>query len=1011
MAAYTPMIQQYLEIKRGVPDAFLFFRLGDFYEMFFDDAILASRELEITLTGRDGGGAERIPMCGVPYHAADNYVARLIEKGYKVAICEQVEDPAQAKGVVRREIVRTITPGTVMEEKTLSGKGNNFIGAVVVEHGVFGIACSDLSTGELYVTSLPGALSTLLDEINIYNPSELVGDAELLEQLKEASNWSRNVPLTSWPMCEEQALQEQFSAEQLASLHGVRRRAVKVLLGYLAHTQKRSLKHLTILNSYEPQQFMILDYYTRRNLELTETVRDRSKKGSLLWLLDRTQTAMGARLLRRWIDKPLLSLKEIEARHSAVEALYQNMILREDLRNELKPIYDLERLVGRISYGNANAKDLHALKLSLRRVPQLVELCRHASNPVLAKLVSSLDACEDIADLIDTVLVDDPPLSLREGGLIRTGYDEYLDQLREASSNGKRWLADLENRERQATGIKTLKIGFNKVFGYYLEVSKANIGSLPEGRYERKQTLANAERYVTPELKEKERLILEAEEKMVDLEYSRFLELREHLLTHLARLQKVAATVAELDVYQSLAVVSAEQRFVKPRMTEGYDLQIEEGRHPVVEAMMEGTPFIANGTTLSRAEHSILLITGPNMAGKSTYMRQVALITIMAQIGCFVPAQSATIPLTDRIFTRIGAADDLIGGQSTFMVEMKDIQIMTEQATASSLVIIDELGRGTSTAEGMAIAQAVIEYVHGSIGCKALVSTHFHELAHLSESLPALTNARMAVEESGDHVTFLRKLVPGAADTSYGIYCAQLAGLPNEIITRAYSLLDSEIKQQHAAGISLTRTGSQQEAQTSAASLTGSSQAMPQQVKEATQPLELGKEAPQQAAASFSAAEQDAEEFDLPFDLGEKSVTVSGVLLPKVEQAAHAALQRQELQAAAQETASQDAEREAIQETASQEARQEALRATAQEAAPSEAVQDSAQGAVVQTVQPGEVVQLSIFEEAPSPVVPAKPKLQASEEQVLKQLKSVDLFNLTPMQAMNLLNDLKQKLR
>jgi len=950
VATYTPMIQQYLEIKKGVPDAFLFFRLGDFYEMFFEDAVNASRELEITLTGRDGGTAEKIPMCGVPYHAAETYIARLIEKGYKVAICEQVEDPAQAKGVVRREVVRTITPGTVMEEKTLNGKGNNFIGAVVELDGVYGIASSDLSTGELYVTSFPGSLSSLLDEVNLYSPSELVGDEHVLQQLKGGSSWNRNVPLTGWPECDEELLQQQFSASQLSELKGARRRAVKVLLSYLEDTQKRSLKHLTILTSYEPQQYMILDYYTRRNLELTETVRDRSKKGSLLWLLDRTQTAMGTRLLRRWIDKPLLSLKEIQQRQDAVEILYKNMILRDDLRRELQPIYDLERLVGRISYGNANAKDLHALKLSLRRVPSLVELCQQSGHSVLTGVVNSLDCCEDLADFIDTVLVDDPPLSLREGGLIRAGYDAYLDQLREASSNGKRWLADLEHREREITGIRTLKIGFNKVFGYYLEVSKANISSLPEGRYERKQTLANAERYVTPELKEKERLILEAEEKMVDLEYSRFLELREHLMEHLARLQKVAAVVAELDVYQSLALVSAEQRYVKPAMHEGYHMNIEEGRHPVVEAMMDSASFIANATHLDRKEQSILLITGPNMAGKSTYMRQVALIVIMAQIGCFVPAQSAVIPLTDRIFTRIGAADDLIGGQSTFMVEMKDIQVMTEQATASSLVIIDELGRGTSTAEGMAIAQAVIEYVHGTIGCKALVSTHFHELAHLSDSLSTLTNARMAVEESGDQVTFLRKLVPGAADTSYGIYCAQLAGLPDEIIQRAYGLLDSEI-----GGQAEERSSSKQ------------------------QSVASGSNSAELAAKLSVIDDHDEERFDLPFDLGEDNdAAVTTGLRPHVAQAAYEALQGAGTAVLVKEM---DADK-----------------------AP-EMPNQTTTGDLPQ----GEVVQLSIFEE---PVVTptTKTKLPQHEEQVLKQLKTADLFNMTPMQAMNLLNELKQKL-
>ncbi|URN93974.1 MAG: DNA mismatch repair protein MutS [Candidatus Pristimantibacillus lignocellulolyticus] len=913
MATYTPMIQQYLSIKEGVQDAFLFFRLGDFYEMFFDDAILASRELEITLTGRDGGSAEKIPMCGVPYHAADNYIARLIEKGYKVAICEQVEDPAAAKGIVRREVVRTITPGTVMESKSLDGKQNNFIAAVVEQAGLFGLASSDLSTGEIYVTSFVGRIDSLMDEVNIYAPSELVGDQSLLTQLEQSNNWSKKVPLTPWEMCTEEMLAEQFSIEQLSELTGARRKAVRVLLSYLEDTQKRNLSHLKILHNYEPNQYMILDYHTRRNLELTETVRDRSKKGSLLWLLDRTQTAMGARLLRRWIDKPLLSAKGIEQRQSAVETLYLDMILREDIKRELAPIYDLERLVGRVAYGNANAKDVHALKLSLRRVPALVQLCEQSSSNVLQQLVGSVDPCDDLADLIDTVLIDDPPLSLREGGLIRDGYDDYLDKLREASKNGKVWLAELERKEREATGIRTLKIGFNKVFGYYLEISKANVANLPEGRYERKQTLANAERYVTPELKEKERLILEAEEKMVDLEYSKFIELREHLLEHLSRLQKVAAMIAELDVYQSLALVSAELRFVKPTITEQYDLHVVEGRHPVVELMMEGSSFIANATDLYRDDHSILLITGPNMAGKSTYMRQVALICIMAQIGCFVPAQSATIPLTDRIFTRIGAADDLIGGQSTFMVEMKDIQMMTEQATMSSLVIIDELGRGTSTGEGMAIAQAVIEYVHEHIGCKALVSTHFHELSHLSTSLSSLVNARMAVEESGDHVTFLRKLVPGAADTSYGIYCAQLAGLPDSIITRAYQLLDEE--------------------------LTVDTQTIRKGIVHGEATLSSDKLIVAESTSPIMEAQREAE---LSYAIASTAIaTEVSNELPK--------------------------------------------------ASPHQ-----------------DVVQLSIFEEATTE--PVKPKLSSSEEQVVKQLKKLDLFNMTPMQAMNILNELKTKL-
>lgn len=913
MATYTPMIQQYLSIKEGVQDAFLFFRLGDFYEMFFDDAILAARELEITLTGRDGGDEAKIPMCGVPYHAAETYIARLIEKGYKVAICEQVEDPSVAKGIVKREVVRTITPGTVMESKSLDGKQNNFIGAVVEADGFFGLACSDLSTGELYVTSFFGRVDLLIDEVNIYAPSELVGDDAVLQQLQTATNWSKKVPLTSWSACSEEMLTSQFNEKQLVDVDGARRKAVRVLLSYLDDTQKRSLSHLRNLNNYEPNQYMILDYHTRRNLELTETVRDRSKKGSLLWLLDRTQTAMGARLLRRWIDKPLLNKKIIEQRQLAVESLYLDMILREDIRRELAPIYDLERLVGRVSYGNANAKDIHALKLSLRKVPALVDLCLTSSSSVLQNVVRNIDACEDLAHYIDTVLVDDPPLSLREGGLIQTGYDEYLDSLREASKNGKVWLAELEKTEREATGIKTLKIGFNKVFGYYLEVSKANLASLPEGRYERKQTLANAERFVTPELKEKERLILEAEEKMVDLEYARFIELRDFLLGHVTRLQSVAAIIAELDVYQSLALISAERRFIKPTISEQYDMKVVEGRHPVVEAMMDGQSFIANDTMLQRPEQQILLITGPNMAGKSTYMRQVALISIMAQIGCFVPAQSALVPLTDRIFTRIGAADDLIGGQSTFMVEMKDIQLMTEQATINSLVIIDELGRGTSTGEGMAIAQAVIEYVHEHIGCKALVSTHFHELAHLSESLPALINTRMAVEESGDHVTFLRKLVPGAADTSYGIYCAQLAGLPQSIIARAYDLLSDEAITEQKSGIKTTlgRSTERENVQL---------EQQQQKLQTAVAVQELEPQAMIQAQ-HVNAVQEEQQHYDAP-----------------------------------------------------------------------------------------QVVQLSIFEEEP-PRESLKPKLAPAEEQVLKQLRKLDLFNMTPMEAMNVLNTLKGKLQ
>ncbi|MBW7477815.1 DNA mismatch repair protein MutS [Paenibacillus oenotherae] len=939
MASYTPMIQQYLSIKEQAKDAFLFFRLGDFYEMFFDDAIQASRELEITLTGREGGGENRIPMCGIPHHSAEGYIARLVEKGYKVAICEQVEDPSAAKGVVRREIIRFVTPGTVMETKSISEKANNFIVAVTVVDQSYGIAACDLTTGELYVTSFQAVMEQLTDEINVYRPAEIVGDESVLEQLRPAAAaLNRQVLFTARAPMESGRLQGQFEAGELSGLAPARLRAIAVMTGYLEETQKRSLGHMSRIQAYEPNQYMVLDPFTRRNLELVETVHDRSKKGSLLWLLDRTRTSMGARLLRRWIDKPLLSKDGIDERLEAVDKLYHNFILREEVRSELHEIYDLERLVGRVAFGSANGRDMNALKTSLQHVPALAALCAGSDSTTMRRLASGIDNCADLASMIETVIVDDPPISVRDGGLIRSGYDSYLDQLREASVSGKKWLAELERQEREATGIKSLKIGYNKVFGYYLEVSKANIAMLPEGRYERKQTLANAERYVTPELKEKERLILEAEEKMVDLEYEKFVELREHLSAHLHRLQKLAATIATLDALQSLAAVSSEQRYVKPVITDGYDLIIEDGRHPVVEAVIEGAPFIANGTELTRDGSSMLLITGPNMAGKSTYMRQVALASIMAQIGCFVPAKRAQVPLIDRIFTRIGAADDLIGGQSTFMVEMKDIQTMTEKATSQSLVIIDELGRGTSTGEGMAIAQAVVEFVHHQVGCKALVSTHFHELAHLEETLPSLANACMAVQETGDNVTFLRKLVPGAASSSYGIYCAQLAGLPDSIIQRAYNLLEA-----HAEGDGSSRSSVNEK------------QAKRQEVNQAAAGQQEGSGSRSSAAAVSNATiKETAAAFDV---------------------------------SAAAEAGSADAA-VAVHEPAS-------------------AVKDA--GITGAHSQSGAaVVQMSIFGDAVPE--PKGRKASPKAEQLADQLKRLDLFNLTPMQAMQWLNDMKLKL-
>ncbi|WP_099520157.1 DNA mismatch repair protein MutS [Paenibacillus sp. BIHB 4019] len=931
MASYTPMIMQYLAIKEEAKDAFLFFRLGDFYEMFFEDAIAASRELEITLTGREGGGTEKIPMCGVPYHSAQNYIARLVEKGYKVAICEQVEDPAAAKGVVRREIVQVITPGTVMESKALADKTNNFISAIALLNGKVSISSCDLSTGELYVTSFPLQMEALIDEINVYQPAEIVGDEDLLDKLQASDAWNRPILLTKREPVPEQKLLDQFGKQELVQLNEACMRAVSLLIGYLDDTQKRSLGHVRAIRSYEPGQYMILDHYTRRNLELTETVRDRSKKGSLLWLLDRSQTSMGARLMRRWIDKPLLSRTAIEARLDAVDTLYRNLILRDDIRSELNDIYDLERLVGRVAFGSANGRDMNALKTSIQRVPQLVELCKASGSQRLEQLVDGLDDCADLADMIATVVVDEPPVSIREGGIIRAGYDDYLDQLKEASTNGKKWLAELERAEREATGIRSLKIGYNKIFGYYLEVSKANLAMLPEGRYERKQTLSNAERFVTPELKEKERLILEAEEKMVDIEYERFLELREHLAGQLHRLQRLAEAIAELDVYQAFATVSAERRFTRPSITDSFDMVIEEGRHPVVEAVMEnGAAFIANATQLHKEHNSMLLITGPNMAGKSTYMRQVALIGIMAQIGCFVPAKSAQIPLTDRIFTRIGAADDLIGGQSTFMVEMKDIQIMTEKATENSLVIIDELGRGTSTGEGMAIAQAVIEYVHHQIRCKALVSTHFHELSHLEDSLPQLTNACMAVQESGDHVTFLRKMIPGAAGTSYGIYCAKLAGLPESIISRSYELLEvSDALVEKNASIKM-----------------GTAAVVETDRRTAEEKTASNKNKPEHSYAALQSGDT------LSNASGHADSSIPSASDPSASQASSAG----------------------VRETAA-------------------------------------AIQLSIWDEpAAAQADSSRRKGSPKSEQLADQLRKLDLFNMTPMQAMQWLNDMKRKM-
>jgi len=797
MSTYTPMIQQYLQIKAEYPDTFLFFRLGDFYELFFEDAEQASKILEITLTGRGGGLDEKVPMCGVPYHSASSYINKLIENGFKVAICEQVEDPKLAKGVVKREVIRVITPGTIMDGKQIDNKGNNYIASIantdVNDQLLFGLTIADISTGEFYSTVVADSFENVIHELVIYQPSEIIISKQWAES-KALIKQFLNTTITWIDDSEyneidyQKLVNDQFYLKE--ELPSAIIKSAGILLSYLHKTQHQKLIHFNKLQVYETKQFLIVDTFSRRNLEITETSREHSKKGSLLWLLDQTETSMGSRLLRRWLEKPLLSIKSIEERLNVVQAFYENPFVRTELSQQLKEIYDMERIVSKISFGNATPRDLYTLKISLERVPKLLQLLDEYQIHPLQNKLGKLDICEDIYLLIDQSISDEPPFGLKDGGIIKRGFHKKLDDYYLASAEGKRWLQELERRERELTGIKSLKVSFNKVFGYYIEVTKSNLEQVPDNRYIRKQTLTNGERYITEELKEKETQILEAEEKMQDLEYQVFLEIRERIANQNSRLQDLAQQIAMIDVLLSFAKISSTQGYVKPQFNHEGKIQIHQGRHPVIEYVQKDGPYIPNDVEIDQKTNQILLITGPNMAGKSTYMRQIALTIIMAQIGCFVPAESVNLSIIDQIFTRIGAGDDLTSGHSTFMVEMLETKHAIVQATEQSLILLDEIGRGTSTYDGMALAQAIIEYIHEHVNAKTLFSTHYHELTSLSDSFPRVQNVHVNVIEKDGKVIFLHKIERGKADRSYGIHVAELAGLPKEVINNAKRILE-----------------------------------------------------------------------------------------------------------------------------------------------------------------------------------------------------------------------------
>ncbi len=801
MAEYSPMMQHYLKTKEEYKDCILFYRLGDFYEMFFDDALVVSKELELTLTGKDCGQAERAPMCGIPFHAAETYLNRLVANGHKVAICEQVEDPKQAKGIVKREVIRIVTPGTNLNTQALDETKNNYLMSIVYLGEKIGVSIADFSTGDYFVTELSSG-SELIDEINKFVPSEIITNEYFSMSGIDLTAVNDKLGITmstldSWYFDEDTCIKKLLTHFKVGVLDGLGLKdytagtiAAGALLLYLYEMQKGSVDHITSIVPYTTGKYMLIDSSSRRNLELVETMREKQKKGSLLWVLDKTKTAMGARALRSMIEQPLINKEDILKRQAGIEECNNRAIDREEIREYLNPVYDLERIMTKISCKSANPRDLIAFRNSLEMLPHIKKLIGTMESDLFAECFANLDDLADIYSLISSAIVEEPPITIREAGIIKEGFSKEADELRRAKTEGKEWLAQLEAREKEATGIKNLKVKYNKVFGYYLEVTNSFKDLVPAD-WVRKQTLTNAERYTTDELKKLEDVILGAEDKLCSLEYDLFNEVRDSIAAEVRRIKSTARAIAEIDVYTALSVVAQQYNYVKPAINEKGIIDIKNGRHPVVEKMIRNDMFVANNTYLDNAKNRISIITGPNMAGKSTYMRQTALIVLMAQIGSFVPAQEANIGIVDRIFTRVGASDDLASGQSTFMVEMTEVANILRNATPKSLLILDEIGRGTSTFDGLSIAWAVVEYIANTklLGAKTLFATHYHELTELEGTLDGVNNYCIAVKENGDDIVFLRKIIKGGADKSYGIQVAKLAGVPDTVIERAKELV------------------------------------------------------------------------------------------------------------------------------------------------------------------------------------------------------------------------------